>query len=118
MVVVGVWGILVLAGELLGRLGMGAPPSCGFRRLTGHPCLTCGGTRSVISAVSGDFGAAFLWNPLVFLALVLLLGLTGVRLVAARGLVVSLDRRERGLAWAGVVILAALNWGYLLRMGC
>ena len=38
-------------------------PQCIFMRLTGLPCLGCGGTRCARQLVHGDFGAAFLFHP-------------------------------------------------------
>src|SRR6266853_7022486 len=41
-------------------------PHCLFLAVTGHPCLTCGATRSTIAFVHLDFSGAWKWNPLVF----------------------------------------------------
>src|SRR2546428_10993835 len=41
-------------------------PQCIFFMLTGHPCLTCGATRSAIAFFHADFFRAWKWNPLVF----------------------------------------------------
>src|SRR5207237_9447504 len=42
-------------------------PICSFHALTGHPCLTCGATRSAVAFFHGQFLAALQWNPLAFL---------------------------------------------------
>ena len=42
-------------------------PECVFHRLTGLPCLGCGGTRCARSLVRLDFGQAFLFHPGFFL---------------------------------------------------
>src|SRR5438045_9590574 len=42
-------------------------PLCLFHALTGHPCLTCGATRSAIAFFQGQFLSALQWNPLSFL---------------------------------------------------
>ncbi len=42
-------------------------PQCVFMRLTGLPCLGCGGTRCARSLVHLDFGQAFLFHPGFFL---------------------------------------------------
>src|SRR5438270_417088 len=42
-------------------------PICLFHSLTGHPCLTCGATRSAVAFFHAHFFAAFQWNPLAFL---------------------------------------------------
>jgi hypothetical protein len=39
------------------------PVLCPFRRITGHPCPTCGLTRSAVSFLHGDFGASFHAHP-------------------------------------------------------
>lgn len=38
-------------------------PQCVFMRVTGLPCLGCGGTRCARSLVHLDFGQAFLFHP-------------------------------------------------------
>ncbi|MEO0040405.1 MAG: hypothetical protein RIS38_1353 [Verrucomicrobiota bacterium] len=38
-------------------------PSCVFMRLTGLPCLGCGGTRCARALVRLDWGQAFLFHP-------------------------------------------------------
>src|SRR5262249_51852465 len=42
-------------------------PICLFHTITGHPCLTCGATRSAVACFHAQFLTAFKWNPLVFL---------------------------------------------------
>src|SRR5205814_9823120 len=42
-------------------------PICLFHALTGHPCLTCGATRSAVALFHAHFFVAFHWNPLAFL---------------------------------------------------
>lgn len=46
-------------------------PQCFFMRLTGLPCLGCGGTRCARSLVSLDFAQAFLFHPGFFLVVLL-----------------------------------------------
>src|ERR1700704_7020244 len=41
-------------------------PICVFHTLTGHPCATCGATRSAIAFFHGQFFSAWKWNPLAF----------------------------------------------------
>src|SRR4030088_1376904 len=43
-------------------------PICLFHALTGHPCATCGATRSAIAFFHGHFFDSWKWNPLAFLA--------------------------------------------------
>jgi len=56
-------------------------PHCLVHQLTGHPCPTCGMTRSFIAMSRGDLGAALLWHPLGP-ALFGAAGLAGVALLA------------------------------------
>ena len=42
-------------------------PACLFRKLTGVPCLACGGTRCVRSLAAFDLGSALAFSPLVAL---------------------------------------------------
>ena len=46
-------------------------PQCVFIRLTGLPCLGCGGTRCARNLVHLDFGQAFLFHPGFFLVVML-----------------------------------------------
>ena len=46
-------------------------PQCVFIRLTGLPCLGCGGTRCARNLVHLDFGQAFLFHPGFFLIVIL-----------------------------------------------
>src|SRR3954464_13684961 len=56
-------GLALAAGWLALRLPW---PICLFHTLTGHPCATCGATRSAIAFFHGNFLAALKWNPLAF----------------------------------------------------
>src|SRR5438128_12415841 len=40
---------------------------CLFHALTGHPCLTCGATRSAGAFFHAQFFVAVQWNPAVFI---------------------------------------------------
>ena len=46
-------------------------PQCIFMRLTGLPCLGCGGTRCARNLVQLDFGQAFLYHPAFFMVVTL-----------------------------------------------
>jgi len=46
-------------------------PQCIFMRLTGLPCLGCGGTRCASNLVQLDLGQAFLFHPGFFLIVTL-----------------------------------------------
>src|SRR5437773_4515857 len=101
-------------------LSLGLPwPQCAFHTITGHPCATCGMTRSAIQFFHGHFFAALRWNPLVFAAL------CGLSIFNLYGFVVlvtrvprlrlaNFTRREKSIARYLAVALLALNWIYLL----
>jgi hypothetical protein len=42
---------------------------CGFKSVTGLPCVFCGGTRSACAVLEGDFAHALYLNPLSIAAL-------------------------------------------------
>lgn len=107
------------AAWLFFRLGL-TTPACLFRKLTGVPCLACGGTRCVRSLAGLDLGAAFSYSPLVAVAA---LGLAAWALwsVVARlrgdPLRLRLATDARGavqLRWAAGLALA-LHWAWLYR---
>ena len=54
---------------LYATTGVGFP--CPFRELTGWECPFCGGTRLGTALLRGDVGAAFAYNPVIFVSLVL-----------------------------------------------
>lgn len=93
-------------------------PACVFERITGWPCLTCGGTRCLRSALHGDMAEAFRWNPLVLLlaiaAMVVFayaLAVTIFRLPRLRVSVIT--ARDLMGCRVAVVLLGAANWIYL-----
>ena len=47
---------------------------CLWRRLTGHPCLTCGLTRSVCHAIRGEWSASLALHPAGILVVAALAG--------------------------------------------
>ncbi len=115
------WGGVALALVALGPLGdrlAANLPGCTFRSLTGFPCPTCGGTRAALAFARLDVPAAFHANPLVTLALFLLVGggaVAGARALAGRGV----REPARFPVWvrAGLVVLLAANWFFLIVDG-
>jgi hypothetical protein len=94
-------------------------PHCIFLAVTGHPCVTCGATRSAISFFHADFWTAWKWNPLVFL---FLSGLSifdayafAVLMIRAPRLrIVQFTPPEKSFLRLLAVILLLSNWIYLL----
>ena len=94
-------------------------PICGFHQITGLPCLTCGATRSTIALLHGNFAAAWLWNPIAFLALcgVAVFDLYALSVLVARARrlrIVFLNERAKHFTRLMVIAALALNWIYLL----
>lgn len=109
--------VLGLAAWGFFRLGL-TTPACLFRKLTGVPCLGCGGTRCVRSLAGLDIAAAFAYSPLVTMLAVVAFAWAAWSLVARlRGdsLRVRLATDARGarqLRWAlGIALL--LHWAWL-----
>lgn len=109
-------GVLLLAGALavaVRVLPFGWP--CAWKAATGLPCAGCGGTRSLLFLLGGDWQAALQLNPgVVFAGGLLLLA----NVYAASVLVLRFGPWRpvlRGWRWAlgGAV---ALNWVYLLAV--
>ena len=76
---------------LYATTGVGLP--CPFRALTGWDCPLCGGTRMGDALLHGEIGAAFEFNPLALVGL-LILGVLGAvwAMEAAGGPAVRLPR--------------------------
>jgi pimeloyl-ACP methyl ester carboxylesterase len=94
-------------------------PICVFHAITGHPCATCGATRSAIAFFHADFLSAWKWNPL---ALVFFCGVTAFDVYAFAVLVTRsprlrithLARSEKNFVRIALIAALALNWIYLL----
>ena len=112
---------LLLIGAGLAWLHRCGISVCLFRRLTGWPCLTCGATRAFASLLSGNLAAALKLQPLAVIAAVsagvAYSAYSGLLLVRRRVVRVRLEPAESRFVWAAVVVLAVLNWLYLVRSG-
>jgi hypothetical protein len=94
-------------------------PHCAFHDLTGHPCLTCGMTRSAMRFFHGDFIGALRWNPLIFFALCALtiFDLYAVAVLAMRAprlRLLQFSATEKQIVRLLAVVLLLANWIYLL----
>lgn len=95
-------------------------PACLFHKLTGIPCLTCGGTRCLRNLLAGHVAEAFAWNPLVFftaaaVAAYAVYALAAVLLRLPRIRLGSLTRAEQNFLRILVAAALAANWIYLIR---
>lgn len=88
--------------------------TCLFKRLTGIPCPTCGFTRGAFCLLHGRVDQAWLYNPLLFSVLGVLLITIVLRLLFAQGVRVCLTRAERAVAWALAIALFCINWAYIV----
>jgi uncharacterized protein DUF2752 len=94
-------------------------PICLFHALTGHPCLTCGATRSAVAFFHAQFLAAFQWNPLAFvfycaLSIFNVYALGVIIMHSPRLRIARLSASERKFIRSSIIALFALNWVYLL----
>jgi len=119
------WGSVLGASALIGSLWIhaGLPtPLCPLHAVTGLPCPTCGSTRAAIALVHGDLATALAWNPLMTLVMI---GAALYVLYAAVVVIRNIPRlrwtppsrsESRGIR-IGVILLIAINWGYLIWRG-
>jgi hypothetical protein len=127
----GGWGALIILLAWGGMVGLSLlisistgrdVPTCLFRRATGLPCATCGGTRVVYALSRGDLATALELNPLVTLFLLgspvvaLLVWHRSRRRALARSPVPR--TRQRQIVWVAILLLClSLNWIYVARAG-
>ncbi len=96
-------------------------PICLFHAITGHPCATCGATRSAIAFFHGNFVAAIRWNPLAFagycaLSIFDVYAFCVLVLRAPRVRFINWTATDRRIARYCFITLFLLNWAYLLAM--
>jgi hypothetical protein len=117
-----VWLCVTLVGLGLaaGWFAAGLPwPRCIFLAVTGHPCVTCGATRSAIAFFHLDFWSALKWNPLVFAVLCSLSIFNAYAFAvlvarAPRLRIVQFTAAEKIFVRFIVIVLLLSNWIYLL----
>jgi hypothetical protein len=95
-------------------------PQCGFHSVSGHPCPTCGATRSVLLLTRLHPQEAFRTNPLFASAVATVLVWVGAGAAArllGRNLYVEVGAREEKWWWFALLGAFLLNWAYLWRAG-
>ena len=113
LAVVTAWGLLVAAGAWV-EARAGIPlETCLFRRVTGHPCPTCGGTRMILALLHGRFVEAAAFNPFLFVCLLGGASILGARLVSGRAFMLEASAREQSLLLAAGVGFLLLNWAWV-----
>jgi len=103
-------GIAVLSW--LAQSSPDPPVLCHFRRITGHPCPTCGTTRAGIALTEGRLVDALAFNPFMCTVGVVALGWLVLRLGFGRAIVLSGGHRAG--FWITTGLLLAANWAYLI----
>lgn len=111
---------IVALGLAVGWFAVGLPwPHCAFLALTGHPCVTCGATRCAIAFFHADLGAAWRWNPFVFVTLCVVsifdvYAFAALIMRARRVRFANFSVNEKRCFRVAVVIGLLANWIYLL----
>ena len=93
---------------------------CPLKRLTGVPCASCGSTRAAFSLLSGDVPAAFAFNPLAALLMVVAVPAAALScaifgVARTKAAVASFFRSP--LSWILVVASLCANWAYVIWHG-
>lgn len=86
---------------------------CTFKRYTGHPCATCGGTRAAVRLAHLDLLGAIEYNPF---ATAILLGFASwfvIAFVRAGRPLIRWTKRRRALFAAFIAAALIVNWVYV-----
>jgi len=116
-------GGLTLAACLVTRLSgldHGGVSFCYFKNLTGYACFTCGTTRAFGHLARFDLPAAFAVQPLVTagaLGILLWGAVDAALLPVSKRTTFRLEGRALRIVTAVGVVVATLNWFYLLATG-
>ncbi len=118
-----IWGpiallFIITAGIFKDFIGL--LPQCIFHRLTGIPCLTCGGTRSLVALSQFDIASSFLLNPMLLLLAVGVVAFSLVSLyslISKKGIAVKLNQGQKRALRIGIIGLFITNWVYLVAAG-
>ncbi len=111
------WLALIAMAWLASRITGEQVVTCVFKRLTGYPCATCGGTRAASRLAHGDIAGAIQLNPL---ATAIVIGvpllLVWWVLVPPPSPTVSKKRSQihPRVQLAILLLVVAVNWAYVL----
>jgi len=104
---------------LLAILHLNGRQVCLLKRYTGYPCLFCGGTRAAFALSQGHWREALSVQPLLALVMAAAAAaavfVSGLLLFRGELLVLHLTGSEKKFGALLALLLAFLNWIYLLR---
>jgi hypothetical protein len=115
-----IWGgIAVIAVVIAGLIKpyLGILPACAFHELTGLPCPTCGGTRSLVALSGLKLGASFNYNPMIMMGIVGLVLFSFAVLLGVifkRRTVIVFSSFEKKTIRFAIFILIIANWAFLI----
>lgn len=110
----GFWALLVIVSVTLESVYSVQIPLCSFKRVTGWPCATCGGTTATKALLTGHVASALIANPLV--TIVYLLGAIwlGGCLWSPQCRQATLTMARGRRVWVGLLMALGANWMYLI----
>lgn len=117
LLVLAAWVAVVLALAVLQQWSGREMTVCLFKRATGIPCATCGGTRCAIALAKGDFIHAIRLNPLVAFLLVTAPLWIAVWVYRRRRRSPPLGAGVRRTLLVLFLTALALNWWYVIAQG-
>lgn len=114
------WLLFLAAAALCANLALKwriPLPFCLLRETTGIPCPACGSTRALLAWTHFDLASAFRFNPLFFVACLVLAGWTSLQIMesfTAPKFSARITSMARTLPMLRIGIgLLAVNWVYL-----
>lgn len=113
--VLAAWVLLVAAGAWVEATWSVPLETCLLKRISGHPCPTCGATRSVLAMLRGDWTGSLRASPILWLAALSAAGAAGYRVWRGPVAWERLERHRRPLLVAGLLALLA-NWVWVLKV--
>ena len=108
-----IYGGLALAVNSYSKRTSIDTPLCMFKRMTGHPCATCGGTRAASRLIQGDLFGALTFNPFVTVLLTTVVVWAVISFVRAGKPLIRWTPRRRGVAIFFAMFALAINWVYV-----